>query len=101
MAKRRGLSWEDVFKGQGADDPARDTLKSKIAAACGFNVPSNGPKMRAEADELKKLRTQLTELLEGIKDSQVREAVEVRSLLEFGVKKIDDGFARISGELNR
>ena len=98
MAKRRGLSWEDVFTGRGADDPARDTLKQKIAAAAGYILHGDGERRKTEAAELKRLRETLTKLAEELRESRISEVGEVRALLEFAITKVDAGFARLSGE---
>lgn len=97
MAKKRGLSWEDVFKGPGADDPARETLKQKIAAAAaGFVLHGDAGRRKSEAAELKELLGSLEQLLKAHANSDTREVAEVRSLLEFAVLKVKSGFARLS-----
>ena len=81
----------------GAGNPAYDTLKAKLAAACGFTLHPDGDRRKNEADGLKELRAKLEALAAELKTSKLREAGEVRALLEFAITKVDAGFARLSG----
>lgn len=98
MAKRRGLSLQDIFRGPGSDDPARDGLKSKLAAAAGYVLRGDGAKRKEEAAELKRLLDDLKQLEARWKDSKVREVAQARAAIEVAIKQVTDGFTRLSGE---